>query len=146
MPGTITLATTVKAPADEVFEILSTTEGQRAFWTADCDVGATHATFRFAEAPVDLEVSVTSEPHVLVRMKVESGFPYWDGSTWEWALSPVDGHDGETEIQFRHYGFGDGYSDNALGHTAQSWAMILHHLSNYVTSQSPDPFFKLASA
>ena len=37
-----------------VFEVLSTTEGQRAFWTADCDVSAGQARFGFPQAPVDL--------------------------------------------------------------------------------------------
>ena len=76
-----TLAVDVAADADRVFEILSTTEGQRGFWTADCDVSGDRARFGFAQAPVDLEVDVTTEPAKLVRMQVTSGFPFWEGST-----------------------------------------------------------------
>jgi hypothetical protein len=36
----IVLAVDVQADAARVFEILSTTEGQRGFWTANCDVSA----------------------------------------------------------------------------------------------------------
>ncbi len=84
MARSITLAADVAADTQRVFEILSTTEGQRGFWTADCDLSATHARFGFPEAPVDLEVDVTTEPAKLVRMHVTSGFPFWEGSTWEW--------------------------------------------------------------
>ena len=81
-----TLAVDVAADARRVFEILSTTEGQRGFWTANCDVSGDRARFGFAQAPVDLEVDVTTEPAKLVRMQVTSGFPFWEGSTWEWEL------------------------------------------------------------
>src|SRR3954452_2329356 len=89
MDRSIALAVDVTADAARVFEILSTTEGQRAFWTADCDVSADRARFGFAQAPVDLETSVTTEPGKLVRMQVTSGFPYWEGSTWEWEIGPA---------------------------------------------------------
>lgn len=49
----IALAVDVDGDADRVFEILSTTDGQRAFWTADCDVSADSARFGFDAAPVD---------------------------------------------------------------------------------------------
>jgi len=138
--SSITLAIDVKAPPTRVFEILSTTQGQQSFWTSDCDVAPDHARFGFAEAPVDLVVSVHREPDSLVRMTVLSGFPFWEGSTWEWELSPHD-DDNCTTVVFRHYGFADGYSDSNLGGTAQTWAMILHHLSTFVESGLANPYF-----
>ena len=86
MDHSINLAVDVDGDPDRVFEILSTTDGQRAFWTADCDVSADSARFGFEAAPVDLLVDVTAEPAKLVRMHVTSGFPFWEGSTWEWEL------------------------------------------------------------
>ena len=86
MNRSITLATDVEAEGARVFEILSTTQGQRGFWTADCDVSADHARFGFPQAPVDLLTDVTTEPGKLVRMRVTEGFPFWAGSTWEWEL------------------------------------------------------------
>ena len=38
MDRSMTLAVDVDADPARVFEILSSTEGQRAFWTADCEV------------------------------------------------------------------------------------------------------------
>ncbi len=136
-----TLAVDVAADADRVFEILSTTEGQRGFWTADCDLSGDRARFGFAQAPVDLEVDVTTEPAKLVRMQVTSGFPFWDGSTWEWELGPPSRAETGTGILFRHYGFADGYPETDLGHTAQTWAMIMDRLAKYADTGTPQPLF-----
>ncbi|MGD0055217.1 MAG: SRPBCC domain-containing protein [Acidimicrobiales bacterium] len=139
--GSITLAIEVKAPPKKVFDILSSTQGQQSFWTADCDVQPDHARFGFEEAPVDLDVSVHLEPDSLVRMTVLTGFPHWDGSTWEWALSPHGDGDSCTTVIFRHYDFGEGYSEANLGGTAQTWAMTLHHLAQFVETGVPNPYF-----
>ena len=140
MPRT-TLAVDVAADADRVFEILSTTEGQRGFWTADCDVSADRARFGFAQAPVDLEVAVTAEPGKLVRMHVTSGFPFWVGSTFEWELGPATRAESGTGVLFRHHGFAEGYPETDLGHTAQTWAMVMDRLAKYAGSGSPQPLF-----
>ena len=140
-----TLAVDIAADADRVFDILSTTEGQRAFWTADCEVSAEHARFGFAAAPVDLVVDVTTEPGKLVRMQVTSGFPFWDGSTWEWELGPASRAESGTSVLFRHYGFADGYAEIDLGHTAQTWALVLDRLVKYVETGAPQPLFPEAA-
>ena len=146
MDRSITLAVDVAADVNRAFDILSTTEGQRGFWTADCDVSRDGARFGFAQAPVDLETSVTTEPSRLVRMRVTSGFPYWEGSTWEWELGPAARAESGTGVLFRHYGFGEGYPEIDLGHTAQTWALILARLVEHLESGEARPFFPAASA
>jgi hypothetical protein len=141
MSPTTTLAVDVAAQPADVVEILTTTEGQRAFWTANCDVAADCARFGFAASPVDLKVDVTSEPGKLVRMHVTSGFPFWEGSTWEWELGPATRGESGTGVLFRHYGFGDGYPEVELAHTAQIWALIMDRLQKYVATGTPQPFF-----
>src|SRR6058998_2878469 len=116
MGRTISLAVDVAADPTRVSEILSSTEGQRAFWTADCDVAGDRARFGFVQAPVDLETTVTTEPGKLVQMRVVAGFPYWEGSTWEWELGPASRAEAGTSVLFRHYGFGDGYVEIDLDH------------------------------
>lgn len=141
MSRSVTLAVDVPGEISRVYEILSTTEGQRAFWTADCDVSADRARFGFVQAPVDLETDVTTEPGKLVRMHVTSGFPFWDGSTWEWELGPAARAESGTGVLFRHYGLGEGYPEVDLAHTAQTWALIMDRLAKYVASGTPQPFF-----
>ena len=141
MSNTISLAVDVQAEPARVFEILSTTEGQRAFWTADCDVAEDTARFGFAAAPVDLVTTVTKEPGKLVRMTVTSGFPFWDGSTWEWELGAPARTETGTGVLFRHYGFGEGYPETDLGHTAHTWASILDRLVAYHATGTAQPFF-----
>jgi len=141
MDRSIILAADVEADRARVFEALSTTGGQRAFWTADCDVSADRARFGFAQAPMDLVTDVITEPGKLVRMRVTSGFPFWEGSTWEWELGDASRAATGTGVLFRHYGFGEGYAEVDLGHTAQTWALILDRLASYVASGRPQPFF-----
>ncbi|GLZ28494.1 hypothetical protein Lesp02_06840 [Lentzea sp. NBRC 105346] len=135
----ITLYNEVEADAGRVFEILSTTEGQRAFWTQDCDITEGHARFGFPHAPVDLHADVTTEPGKLVRMHCTEGFPYWGGSTWEWEL---DG----SKILFRHYGFGEGFPEPDLGRVTQGWAMIHDRLVRYANTGQAQPFFEQQEA
>lgn len=137
----IALATTVESPPSKVYDVLRSTDGQKAFWTSDCELDDHHGRFGFLEAPVDLNVSIALVADALVRMKVESGFPGWNGSTWEWALSAHHDAPERTHVQFRHYDFEPGYEESDLAYTAQSWAMILDHLARYVKSGVPDPFF-----
>ncbi len=141
MSNTITLAVDVEADAARVFEVLSTAEGQRAFWTADCDISPTGARFGFPAAPIDLITTVTSEPDRLVRMTVTSGFPFWDGSTWEWEIAKAARTETGTGVLFRHYGFGEGYAEIDLAHTAQTWALILQRLADYTNTNEPQPLF-----
>jgi uncharacterized protein YndB with AHSA1/START domain len=145
MERSITLAADVDADPARVFEALSTTQGQRAFWTADCDVSAGQARFGFPQAPADLLAAVTTQPDKLVRMRVTAGFPFWEGSTWEWELAAAARAQTGTGVLFRHYGFADGYAEIDLAHTAQTWALILQRLAGYVATGSPQPFFPAAA-
>jgi hypothetical protein len=70
-----------------------------------------------------------------------SGFPFWEGSTWEWELGEASRAEKGTSVLFRHYGFGAGYAEIDLGHTAQTWALILDRLVRYVATGTPQPYF-----
>jgi hypothetical protein len=99
------------------------------------------ARFGFPQAPVDLVTDVETEPGKLVRMRVTTGFPFWEGSTWEWELGDAARAETGTGVLFRHYGFADGYPEVDCAHTAQTWALILDRLAGYVTTETPQPFF-----
>jgi uncharacterized protein YndB with AHSA1/START domain len=137
----ITLTVDVPGDPARVFEVLTTSEGQRSFWTANCDVEGDKARFGFVAAPVDLECSVSTEGDRTVRMYVESGFPFWEGSTWEWTIGTETREGSGSSVLFRHNGFGDGYPLLDLGYTAQTWAHIHDRLVMVLASGTPQPFF-----
>ena len=137
----IALAMSAGASRSQAYDVLRSTDGQKGFWTSDCELDERHGRFSFVEAPVDLNVAISLVPDELVRMQVEDGFPGWVGSTWEWALSTHHDAPSETIVQFRHYGFESTYGEGEVAFTAQSWAMIMDRLSRFLTTGVPDPFF-----
>jgi hypothetical protein len=141
MSRSIALATDVEADPARLTEILSTTDGQRGFWTADCDVATDHARFGFEDAPVDLETTVTVEAGKLVRMHVTSGYAFWVNTTWEWELGAPMHDETSTGVTFRHYGLADDVPDAHLAFVTQTWAMILDRLAKYAATGTPQPFF-----
>ena len=135
MSKSIVLTVDVEASPARVYQILTTTQGQSAFWTADCDVYADHARFGFpGEATV--EVDITTQPERLVRMHATSGVTH--GGTWEYELHPAD--EGTT-VLFRDLGFPEQSPDLDLGRTAQTWARIMDRLVSYVATGKPQPYF-----
>ena len=139
MDKSIALAVQVPADPDRLFAILTSTEGQRATWTDECEVDADHARFGFPGTSTQLEVAVTTEPDRLVRMHVTDGFPYWGGSTWEWSLTPAA--EGGTDVLFHHSGLGAGYPELEFARCAQTWARILDRVARYADDGVARPVF-----
>jgi len=137
MSKSIVLAFDVAADPARVYQILTTTQGQSAFWTADCDVHAGHARFGFP-GKATVEADITTQPERLVRMNPTPGLTHGGNVTWEYELHPVK--DGTT-ILFRDYGFPQEHSDMDLGRTARTWAQIMDRLISYIATGKPQPFF-----
>lgn len=137
MSKSILLAFDVAASPPRVYEILTTTKGQGAFWTADCDVHRRRARFNFpGEATVEVEIN--TQPERLVRMHSTSGVTHGGAVTWEYELHPAGKG---TTVLFREYEFPDDYPEIDLGRTAQTWARIMDRLVSYVATGRPQPFF-----
>jgi hypothetical protein len=134
-----TLALDVDAEADKLVEILSTTEGMRSVWTSNCDVADGKARFGFAMAPVDLECAVEVVDGKSVRYTIESGFPFWNGSVFEWELGPALRAESGTNLLFRHRGFEDGYPETDLAFTSQTWALIQQTIKSHAEGGTPGP-------
>lgn len=140
MSTPILLAVDIDASAADIYLALTTSEGQRGFWTSDADVTAKTARFGFAMAPMDLDVAVASKADRKVSMTVTTGFPFWGGSTWSWELGPAARAETGTSVLFRHDGFEAGYPDTDLAMTAHTWAMILDRLRSYMTTGKAEPY------
>jgi uncharacterized protein YndB with AHSA1/START domain len=137
MSKSIVLAFDAAASPARIYHILTTTEGQAAFWTADCDVRAGHARFGFpGESPV--EVDITTQPQRLVCMHATSGVTHGGAVTWEYELHPAEAG---TTVVFREHGFPDDYPEIDLGRTTQTWAQIMDRLASYAATGTPRPFF-----
>lgn len=148
----IILAVTVDAGPDRVFRILSSSQGQRAFWTADCDITGAHARFGFPGASADVEADVVREPNRLVRMRVTAGprTSFLENSTFEWELNGTE-RDTRTDVVFRHYGFagyvrgGEWHGERSpefdFGEMAETWALLLDRLRSYISTGIPNPYF-----
>jgi uncharacterized protein YndB with AHSA1/START domain len=141
MDGSITLATEVPAEPARVFEILTSSEGQRATWTGDCEVTDRHARFGFPGAPVDLRADVVTDPGRKVRMEVTQGFPFWEHSAWEWELQPSTRTEGGTTVLFRHTGLDAEYPELGFAECAQTWAHILDRLARFAENGVAQPVF-----
>lgn len=139
MTAAIVLSIDVEADAKDLFAILTTSEGMRATWTSDCDVEDGTARFGFPVAPVDLECSVEAEQDVAVRYTVDSGFPFWNGSVFEWELGPAARAESGTNLLFRHRNLEDGYPEQDLAFTAQTWAQIMLAVKAYAEGGDPAP-------
>ena len=136
---TTILALDVDAEAVKLVEILSTSEGMRSVWTSDCDVADGKARFGFAMAPVDLDCTVEVVDGKSVRYTVESGFPFWNGSVFEWELGPALRAGVGTNLLFRHRGFEDGYPETDLAFTSQTWALIQQTIKSHAEGGAPGP-------
>ena len=140
-----TLALDVGADPTRVFEILSSTEGQRAF--------------------LDRRLRCLREPRA-VRVRAGTGRPGGRPNRRSGQARPDARHlrlpvlgrldlgvelgeatraESGTSVLFRHHAFAEGYGENDLGHTAQTWAMVLDRLAKHVATGTPQPFFLAAS-
>jgi hypothetical protein len=133
------LSIDVDATPSDLYEILTTTQGMRATWTSDCDVDAGSARFGFPGAPVDLECTLQARPNESVRYVVERGFPYWNGSVFEWELGPAVRAPSGTNLLFRHRDFEDGYPEQDRAFTTQTWATILETIKAHAEGAEPGP-------
>ena len=136
---TTILALDVEAEADQLIEILSTTDGMRSVWTSNCHVAEGKARFGFAMAPVDLDCTVEVVAGKSVRYTIESGFPFWNGSVFEWELGPALRAESGTNLFFRHHGFEDGYPETDLAFTSQTWALIQQTIKSHAEGEAPGP-------
>jgi hypothetical protein len=143
MDRTIVLAADTKAAPKEVIDAISTEEGERGFWTADCTVelrtGST-AIFRFPGTEAAARMRVDEIGADVVRWTSLGDFPHWEGSAVTWRTLPAPDGNG-TRMLFRHDGFSGDYPEADLGSVAFTWALILDRLQRYLESGTPQPFF-----
>lgn len=123
----------VHADPKLVYDTIATRSGLAAFWTSDVqgeDVQGGQLTFGFSEAPVRLAMNITGlEAPTAIRWECASGFPFWEGTTIDWAIETSE-HG--AKVVFRHAGFADTMPQYDFGSISLTWALIVQRLKEVV--------------
>ncbi|KNX38606.1 SRPBCC family protein [Luteipulveratus halotolerans] len=119
----------VEAPAQQVYDALTTLDGLRGWWTDDttgsADVGGI-VEFRFPAGGFDMKV-FDSTPGEHVRWEVVDGPDEWIGTTIDWALRDEDGW---TTVNFTHAGWREPVE--FMHHCSTKWGTYLVSLKQLV--------------
>jgi len=83
------------------------------------------------------------DPGRKVVWKSLGEFPYWEGTTVTWELSPTppDSAVQGTRLLFRHAGFSDDYKDWIYASVNYTWGQVLGRLRAYAETGEPQPYF-----
>lgn len=142
MARDILLGAETHAVAPTIVDALTTKEGLSSFWTsesiAEPTVGS-EARFGFQDAPVPLRMRVDRIEPNEVAWTCIGDFPFWEGTTVTWSLSPGREHGG-TRVLFRHVGFPDEQPEWEFASIAYTWAGILAKLKVLAETGSAEPY------
>jgi uncharacterized protein YndB with AHSA1/START domain len=138
----ILLGVEAHADAPTIVGALTTKEGLSSFWTPDSiaepSVGS-EARFGFKGAPVPLRMRVDRIEPNEVAWTCHGDFPFWEGTTVTWSLSPEEDHGG-TRVFFRHVGFPDEQPEWEFASVAFTWAGILGRLKVLAETGTAEPY------
>jgi uncharacterized protein YndB with AHSA1/START domain len=141
----ITNAIDIAAPADKVFQAITTTEGERAWWTTDCEVGkkvGDQAAFRFNPMSGDkgtMEVRFSIDrldKNALVRWTCtgNQNNPDWQDTEITFVLA-ADGKN--TRLGFAHTGWRA--KSPVYEACVGGWTHFLNSLKAYVETGKGTP-------
>jgi uncharacterized protein YndB with AHSA1/START domain len=109
----------VKAPADKVYNALTTTDGLADWWTHDTRSDGDVLEFRFAAGGFDMKV-LESQPGKRVLWEVVDGPEEWVGTHIDWRLDQDDDY---TTVLFQHRGWKEPV--DFMHHCSTKWASYL---------------------
>ncbi|HEX7247547.1 MAG TPA: SRPBCC domain-containing protein [Actinomycetota bacterium] len=141
MARDIVQAIEVNAEPKTVFDTVASREGLAAFWTSDVegdDRPGGELSFGFPHAPSRLPITIaTVDAPSAIRWECSSDWPFWNGTTVEWAFEPSE-HG--TQVVLRHLGYADDMPDFAFGSVNLTWALVTSRLKDVVESGgAPNP-------
>ena len=143
MTGPMLQTVDVARDAHAIYEAITTTAGEAAFWTSDCDlkpVVGSIARFGFAGAPVDLRMQIDElTPGERIRWSCLGDLPHWAGTTVTWTLSPAPSGSG-TAVASAHDGWSADYPDDEYARVNYTWGRIVGALKAYAESGVAAPF------
>jgi uncharacterized protein YndB with AHSA1/START domain len=143
----------IAAPAAQVYRALSTTEGHRAWWTSDCELGSRlgeRAVFRFdrpqGSPPGLMEVTFRIDAleagrRVALTCVANQNNPEWQDTALTFRLEEQDG---TTRVALDHAGFRarTPLYEMCVG----GWAHFMGSLKSYVETGVGQPHLRKAAA
>jgi uncharacterized protein YndB with AHSA1/START domain len=135
---------TIQATPQTISEAISTQRGLAGFWTVASDaqpaVGSI-ARFGFPGAPGALKMRIDAlDPGRRVAWTCLGDFPEWAGTTVSWELTPLPDGAGTT-VLFRHGGWADQVSAEAMASVNYTWGQVVARLKGYSETDTPQPYF-----
>lgn len=138
----IAMQVDVQAPAQDVYQALTTTEGIAGWWTdRNRTTGVTGEVdrFDFPGAPMTYELRVDqAEPAKALSWHCLTGPPAWVGTDIRWTIRPAS--EGGSQVVFDHAGFAE--VDAMFRIVTLGWAQMIMGLKQYVETGQADPFFR----
>ena len=148
MAAPIVLAVGISAPAETIFDAISTTTGLASFWTTDStaepSVGSV-ARFGFGGPKLQMRVDQL-DPGRRIAWTCLTEFPmtrYWEGTTVTWELSRKE--NGGVNVLFQHGSWPAELPQTELAATAYTWALILGALKAYAETGKAEPVFAITA-
>ena len=128
----------ISASPAKVYAAISSTDGNRGWWTADSKVDATvggKAEFGFDNRGMVFRMTVDKlTPGKEVAMSCQGDHPEWSGTTLTWKI----GKDGDhTVLNFTHSGWKSATEFCASCNTM--WGQLLFRLKGFAEGQNPGP-------
>jgi uncharacterized protein YndB with AHSA1/START domain len=134
------ISRSVRIPVNQkrVFDAITTTEGFRAWWVRDCEVGRAageEAVFRMADIEVVFRIDRLDARGIEMTCLRSTNFPDWEGSRL--SIAAIEDGSG-TKVGIRHEGLPA--RNAAFDATAAGWEQYANSLRLYCETGRGDPF------
>lgn len=137
---TILHAVEIDATPADVYRAIATADGIAGWWstkvTADERVGGIVDFTFVGDFHPDMEITTLDEP-ARVAWKCVAGHEPWEGSSFTFAIEPLDG--GRSRLMFTQ-GYGKPIDDVAYGIYNYNWGYYMHSLKQYVETGTGFPY------
>ena len=131
----------IEASPAKVYAAISTSEGNRGWWTADSKVDQKtggKAAFGFDKREMVFNMTVDKLiPNEEVVMSCHGDHPEWNGTTLTWSIAK-DGD--QTSLRFTHSGWKS--ASDFCASCNSMWGQLMFRLKRYAESGKPDPQWK----
>lgn len=128
----------INAPAETVYNAVTTQEGVAGWWTTENttsnEVGG-DAEFTFGDRYHDRMRILALEPGRRVEWECLEGDPEWVGTTFVFDLEPVEG---ATRLRFSHSGWRE--ATDFFANCNFHWGFYLQSLKDYCEGEPGKPF------